>query len=183
MILSPFHFLSKPVEKRLSLMLLGLIVVIVVLLRFFDAPLKNETCPQGIVSFELAKDLGRSVVIIDSWDSFAKASAKRSMTLDFLFLVVYGLFIGLMIHKVNRVWGPSRFHTVGIALIYLVFIASFFDILENIALLLLLNGSLEQIWSSTAFYFAILKFFILALALVFIITSATAILLNKNRTL
>ena len=181
--LSPFHYLSKSTEKKLSLILFGLMVVIVVLMRLFDAPLKNEASPQGIVSFELAKDVDWSVAIIDSWDSFAKASAKRSMTLDFLFLVVYGLFIGLMIHKVNSVWRSSRFHTVGIALIYLVFIASFFDILENIALLLLLNGSLEQIWSSTAFYFAILKFFILALALVFIIISATAILLNKNRTL
>ena len=105
------------------------------------------------------------------------------MAFDFLFLIVYGLFIGLMIHKVNRVWRSSRFHSMGIVLIYLVFLASFFDIIENIALLLLLSGNLEQIWSSTAFYFAILKFIIIALALVFIIISVIALFFNKKRTL
>jgi len=183
MIVSPYQFLSKPAEKKLSLILFGLVVVMVVIMRFFDAPLKNEISPQGIVSFELAKDVDVSAAIIDSWDTIARTSANRSMAFDFLFLIVYGLFIGLMIHKLNRVWIKSGFHTFGIVLIYLVFLASLFDIIENVALLLLLSGNLEQIWSSTAYYFAMMKFIILAIALVFIIISGTVLLLNKNRTL
>ena len=183
MIISPFQFLSKPTEKKLILILLGLMVVMVVLMRFFDAPLKNETSPHGIVSFELAKDVNRSVAVIESWDKLARTSADWSMRFDFLFLIVYGLFIGLMIHKVNRVWRSSRVHSMGIALIYLVFLASFFDIIENIALVLLLRGNLIQVYSSIAYYFAMMKFIILATALMFIIISATALLLNKNRTL
>ena len=183
MIVSPFQFLSKPAEKRLGLILFGSVVVMVVIMRFFDAPLKNEISPQGIVSFELAKDVNRSVAIMESWNSTAKTSANRSMAFDFLFLIVYGLFIGLMIHKLNRVWIKSSFHAFGIVLIYLVFLASFFDIIENIALLLLLSGDLEQIWSSTAYYFAMMKFIILAIALVFIIVSTITLLANKNRAL
>jgi hypothetical protein len=182
-IVSPFQFLSRSTERKLSLMLFVLIVIMVMVMRYFDAPLKNEISPQGIVSFELAKDVDVSVAIIDSWDIIARTSANRSMAFDFLFLIVYGLFIGLMIHKVNRVWINSNFHRFGIVLIYLVFLASFFDIIENVALLFLLRGDLEQIWSSTAFYFAMLKFIILAIALAFIFISSIALLLNRSRTL
>ncbi len=126
MIVSPFQFLSKPAERKLSLILFGLVVVMVVIMCFFDAPLKNEISPQGIVSFELAKDVDKSVAIIDSWDTIAKTSAKWSMAFDFLFLIVYGLFIGLMIHKLNRIWIKSGFHTFGIALIYRVDLSRFF---------------------------------------------------------
>ncbi len=181
MIVSPFQFLSKPAERKLSLLLFGLVVVMVVIMRFLDAPLKNEISPQGIVSFELAKDVDRSVAIIDSWDTIAKTSAKWSMAFDFLFLIVYGLFIGLMIHKLNRVWSRSSFHSLGTVMIYLVFLASFFDIIENISLILLLRGSIEQIWSSVAYYFAIMKFIILAVALLFVIVSAIKLLVNKNK--
>ena len=53
-----------------------------------DAPLKNEISPQGIVSFELAKDVNRSVAIMKSWDRMARLSADWSMRFDFLFLIV-----------------------------------------------------------------------------------------------
>ena len=180
-IASPFLFLSRSAERKLSIILFVLVVIMVVVMRFFDAPLKNEVSPQGIVSFELAKDVNKSAVIIESWDAAALASARWSMTFDFLFLIVYGLFIGLLIHKLNRIWIKSSFQTIGIVLIYLVFLASFFDIIENIALLLLLRGDLEQIWSSTAYYFAMMKFIILAIALVFLIVSTITFLLKKGR--
>jgi hypothetical protein len=150
-------------------------------MRFFDAPLKNEISPEGIVSFELAKDVDKSVAIIKSWNHVAIKSANRSMAFDFLFLIVYGLFIGLMIHKLNRVWNTSGFQRFGIVLIYLVFLAGFFDIIENIALIFLLRGDLEQIWSSSAYYFAIMKFAILAIAFLFIIISFVALLIRKGR--
>lgn len=180
---SPFQFLSKSSEKKLSIILFVFIVLMVVIMRYFDAPLKNETSPQGIVSFEMAKDINRSVEIIESWDKAARASADWSMRFDFLFLVVYGLFIGLLIHKLNRAWIDTGFHSFGIALIYLVFLSSFFDIIENISLILLLRGSTEQIWSSVAYYFAISKFIILAVALVFIGVSSIKLLLKKNKTI
>jgi len=182
-LVSPFQFLSRSTERKLSWILFVFVIMMVIVMRFFDAPLKNEISPQGIVSFELAKDLNRSTEIIRSWNAVATRSANLSMAFDFLFLIVYGMFIGLMVHKLNRIWIKSGFHMVGIVLIYLVFLASFFDIIENIALLLLLNGNLIQIWSSTAYYFAMLKFIILAIALVFIVISAVALLFNKNRTL
>jgi hypothetical protein len=178
---SPFQFLSKSSEKKLSIILFVFVVLMVVIMRYFDAPLKNETSPQGIVSFEMAKDINRSVEIIESWDRAARVSADWSMVFDFLFLVVYGLFIGLLIHKLNRSWIETSFHSFGIVLIYLVFLASFFDIIENIALILLLRGSIEQIWSSVAYYFAIMKFIILAVALLFVIVSAIKLLVNKNK--
>jgi len=42
----------------------------------------------------------------------------------------------------------------GNLLIALIFIAAFFDCIENIALIKLLLGDLEQVWSSIAYYFA-----------------------------
>jgi len=182
MMVSPFQSLSKSSEKKLIIVLFVLVVVMIIIMRFFDAPLKNETSPQGIVSFELAEDVNKSAAILESWDSVARSSAHWSMTFDFLFLIVYGLFIGLLIHKLNRVWDETSFHLFGIALIYLVFFASFFDVIENVSLILLLRGNLEQVWSSTAYYFAVSKFIILVIAFLFIITSVIVLLIKKTKT-
>ena len=180
---SPFQSLSRFSEKKLSMILFVLVVAMVIIMRFFDAPLKNETSPQGIVSFELAKDVHKSAAIMESWDTVARSSANWSMTFDFLFLIIYGLFIGLLIHKLNRVWDETSFHLFGIAMIYLVFFASFFDVIENISLILLLRGNLEQVWSSIAYYFAVSKFIILGIALLFIVMSLITLLIKKTKTL
>ena len=157
-------------------------VVMILIMRFFDAPLKNEISPMGIVSFELAKNLDMAIKIMGSWDVVAITSAKLSMTFDFLFLTVYGVSIGFLIHVLNdKVWANSRFYSYSVILIYLVFIASFCDIVENIALLQLLSGKLNQVWSSIAFYFAIIKFILILIGIIHITISTVVLILKPKK--
>jgi len=145
----------------------------------FGAPLKNEVTLAGVFSFELAKDIEKSTLILNSWNTEAMISAKKSMYFDFLFLCVYSTFMGLLIFKLNRKF-KSKKHIVPEIMIGAVFIAAFFDVIENIALLQLIYGNYKQIWSSMAYYFAALKFILLAIAIVYILVGSSILLLRKK---
>ena len=180
MLPSPFSKLSLTSEKKRTIISLLLLIAIIGLMRYFDAPLKNEICQKGIVSFELAKDLAVTKNIINSWDEKAKLSAYSSLILDFLFLMVYATFIGLLIHKiVKRMKENSFVSKIGVLLIWGVFLAALFDVIENIALLNLLSGNLNQVWSSAAYYFAVLKFALIFGCIVYILIGWLLILISK----
>ena len=181
MLNSPFHKLSKSSEKRLTIILLIFLIGFIVLMRFFDAPLKNEVSPNGIVSFELAKTVSNSEAILNSWDTNAIQSAKNSMMADFLFLIVYSFFISLIVHRLNnRVWEKGFIYQIGILICWGVFLAALFDVIENIALVRLLYGDLQQLWSSIAYYFAMMKFGILLFGVSFILMSFVVLPLKKR---
>jgi len=180
MLNSPFPKLPNSSKKRLIVISLIFLIGFIVLMRFFDAPLKNDVCPNGIVSFELAKTVSNSEAIINSWDAKALLSAKNSMATDFLFLMVYSFFISLIIHILNnRVWKKGAVYQLGILICWSVFLAAFFDVIENIALLKLLYGDLQQLWSSIAYYFAMMKFGLLAIGILFALMSLVALPLKK----
>lgn len=150
-------------------------------MRSFDAPLKNDICKNGIVSFELAKDLGKTVKILDSWDANAKINAGLSMGFDFLFLLMYSSFMALLIFNINnRLWKNKSFHKLGNLLIVLIFMAAFFDIIENMALIKILLGDLDQTWSSTAYYFALMKFAIILICIIYLLVNWLLLLFKKT---
>jgi uncharacterized membrane protein len=152
MINSPFYNISKPNENKLTIALLVYLSILIPMMLFFDIPLKNEVAPNGIVSFELAKELIVSENILNSWDTHARTSAGMSMGLDFLFLIIYASFIALLMHKLNeRIWNNTRIYKLGVLLIWGVFLAALFDVIENFALIKLLLGDLQQSCSSIAF--------------------------------
>ncbi len=152
-------------------------------MRYLDAPLKNSVSTSGIVSFELAKDLSKSQAILTSWNTMSTTSAGISLGIDFLFLLVYTAFISLLIHKLNeQLWKHSKMYKVGHVFMWGVFLAGLFDCIENIALIQLLLGDLQQIWSSMAYYFAVLKFGLLALGIVYIVVNLGLLAVKKQRT-
>ena len=181
MLNSPFYKLSRSAEKRWTIISLIFLIGFIVLMRFFDAPLKNEISPNGIVSFELAKTVSNSEAIINSWDANALQSAKNSMAADFLFSMVYSFFISLIVHRLNnRVWEMGFIYQFGIFICWGIFLAAFFDVLENIALVRLLYEDVQQLWSSIAYYFALMKFGLLALGILFVLTSLVALPLKRS---
>jgi len=180
MLQSPFSKLSRSSERNLTISLLILLVATIIVMLFFDSFLKNEVAENGIVSFELAKDLETSTSILDSWKEQAKIAASLSMGLDFLFLIIYALFIGLLIHKINeRLWKNKPFNKVGIILVWAAFIMALSDVIENIALIKLLLGDMQQHWSSIAYYFAILKFTILIIGMLYILLNFIYLFIKK----
>ena len=104
-----------------------------------------------------------------------------SLGFDFLFLLVYSSFIALLIFNINnRLWKNKSFHRFGSFLIALIFIAAFFDVIENIALIKLLLGSLEQVWSSVAYYSAVTKFGIILISIIYLLINWVLLLFKRN---
>ena len=177
---SPFQILKKSSEKKLIIVLGISIIILIAVMRYFDAQIQHIKNVEGIISFELAKDISTSKAILNSWDPLSKTAAGMSMGFDFLFLIVYALFISILIHKLNEyLWKHSIIYKLGLVLIYAVFLASFFDVIENIALIKLLLGDLKQLWSSIAYYFAIAKFFLLGIGILFILINSIFLLFRK----
>ena len=103
------------------------------------------------------------------------------MGLDFLFLIIYASFIALLMHKLNeRIWNNTRVYKLGVLLIWGVFLAALFDVIENFALIKLLLGDLQQSCSSIAFYFASMKFVLLILGVLFIVVSWVVKVVKKR---
>jgi len=164
----------------LAFLFSGLLIVMFAI-NSFDNTLKNDSCPNGIVSFELAKNLNTSKAIINSWNTTAKTDAGLSLGIDFLFLLLYSGFIGLTIYILNeKLWKQKKFiYQTGQLFVFLIFIAALFDTIENIALIQLLNGHLEQIWTSVAFYAAIIKFTFVGISILYLIGNLVYFLYTK----
>ena len=171
----------KAYKTRITLFLLIILIINMVVLRIFDAPLKNEISSKGIVSFELAKDIDKTIQILDSWDANAKINAGLSLGLDFLFLLVYSSFITILIYSVNnRLWKNKSVYKLGKLLIVLIFTAAIFDSIENIALIQLLLGDLKQTWSSIAYYFAFAKFTIVLICIFYLLVNGFLTIFSKK---
>lgn len=157
-------------------------IILFLLLGHFDKPLVTEIAPNGIVSFELAKDIDQSIAIISSWDLNARINAGLSLGIDFLFLAVYAIFFAtacyLIAQKyVNR---TNWIYKTGLLLAKFQFVAALFDAIENIALIKLLLGSQNGVYSSIAYYFASVKFIIIAIGIIYIIIGLFTSLFQKG---
>lgn len=181
MLTSPFKNITPRVEKKLTFSLFYFLIISAIVLKYFNQSLENEITPYGIFSFELAGTLDRSLEIINSWSPLAKTFAGLSLGYDFLFLLIYTLFISLLIHKVNeRLWVGKSFYKIGELLIWSMLITAIFDAVENISLIKLLIGSSQEYWSSIARAFAIAKFILISISILFLIYSAVVLLFKKS---
>lgn len=180
MLITPFSFSSKQAERKFTFFFLVLLFLGIAIMRFFDSFLVNEICTGGITSFELAKDVSVSEAILNSWNETAKLVAAFSTGFDYLFLFIYSTFIALLIHKLNeRLWKDKPFYKFGVLLIYAQFLAALFDAIENVGMMQLLFGNIEQFWTSIAFYFATMKFLLIFTGISYILISFSVFLIKK----
>ncbi|MGI9530542.1 hypothetical protein [Lutimonas sp.] len=172
----------KTYNKRITIVLFVAVVLNIAVMRIFDTPLHNDICTNGIVSYELARDVTASEAILNSWDSNARASAGLSLGFDFLFLLIYSSFIAILLYKANNHIGHGRWYNrVHTLFIWMIFVAAFFDVIENIALIRLLLGDLKQIWSLMAFYFATLKFVIIFMCISYLLINWLILLIARGK--
>ena len=156
--------------SHLLIFLFGGLLIVMFAIKSFDRTLKNDSCPNGIVSFELTKNLNTSEAITNSWDSTAKTDAGLGLGIDFLFLLLYSGFIGMAIYILNeKLWKQKKIiYRTGKLFVVLIFLAALLDSIENIALIRLLKGHLEQIWVSIAFYAATIKFTFVGISILYL---------------
>ena len=182
MLKSPFSSLSKSQEKKLTYGLLGSVIITIAILKYFEHFLINEICTNGIISFELSKDLEIATSYMNSWGDVGRNAAGLSLGLDFLFPFLYASFIALLIHKLNeRLWSGSSVYGVGCIIIWLQAATILFDLIENFGLIQLLLGNLKPIWVSVAYYFAFTKFLLIFIGFAYIIINF-GLFLDTKRT-
>lgn len=181
MLTSPFKNLSRKQEQKLTRILIFSTSLLLIAMLYLDSFLKNTVCQHGIVSFQLAKNISVSNEIINSWSQVSQIACGISLGLDYIFLISYTLLIALLIHKLNEVlWKRSAIYNFGIILIFSLVFAAIFDAIENIGLIQLLLGNIEQKWSSLAFYFAIPKFIIIVIGIIYILFNFVYYLFQKR---
>ena len=176
------NILSILTYKRILIFSGFLTIIIFFLLRYFGNPLITNHAPSGIISFELAKDNDQSVAIISSWDLNAKVNAGLILGIDFLFLVVYSIFFSTACYLVAQKYinKINLLYRTGLLIAKLQFVAALFDTIENIALIKLLLGSNNSIFPTIAYYFASIKFVIIAIGIIYIIIGLLTALFQKG---
>lgn len=179
----PLNFIPPAWRKNLFWPLLGLVFLLIVVFGITGAPMNTDAAPFGVVSFELASSAPRASEILASWDSIARERAAFGLGLDFLFIPVYVLTIALGCGVAasslrQRGWPLS---SLGSYLAWGVFLAGLLDIIENIALTVVLFGRVVVPWPQIAATCAICKFTLLFLGLVYAIFGAVITLVDwKN---
>ena len=187
----PLEFFPIQNRKQIFFMLLALTLILFAVFRVLDQPLRTSAAPRGIVSFELAGDVGTVNSILASWKQASLllsavagkpnpdivnipfAFAAFGLGLDYLFMPVYALTLSLGIllaTQKHTAWMRS----VGAVTGYGAFVAPLFDTVENYALFQILLGRVFSPYPEIAFYCATIKFCLLILGI------ATAVVLGLS---
>jgi len=114
--------------------------------------------PHGIISFELAKDGETAEKIITHWRCPNKVDtiAKREINVDFLFIPSYVALLGFLCFSIaNATEGPLS--VLALALGWAMPIAGLLDVVENVALLQMLNHEAADLPAGIAFWTALPK--------------------------
>ena len=165
-------FFWMPSHRKLPVMIAAIAVAAILLaaLMVVDQPLRTPAAPNGIVSFELAGSLDNSRQIIDSWSIDAKVAAGMSLGLDYLFLLIYAAAIAMgceLAAQRTSQWRPA-FGRLGMLLAWSQLIAAACDMVENLLLFILLQGSTVQHLPALARGCALVKFSLVGAGLLYI---------------
>lgn len=175
------NFIPFDQRRLIFWLLIAVVGLILFTLTTVGAPLLTEAAPAGIISYEFAGDITSAQRILDSWDAGARQRAAFIQGLDFLFIPVYvtiiGLGCGMAADTVLRKSWPLP--SLGALLAWAVLFAGLLDILENIALVLMLFDKVANPWPQIAFWCAAPKFVLIILGICYILYAALAYLLGK----
>jgi len=160
--------LAIRIENRRSLLisLLVMVVIIFIIFRFLDVPLRTQAAPSGIVSYELAGTTTQANLILQSWGSSARLYAAFGLGFDYLFMLIYAATLSLAcLMSGSRLTGwLSR---LGSWLAWGMILAAGADAVENLSLWSELNGQVTPLWSGLAAACATLKFTLLLLGVLY----------------
>jgi hypothetical protein len=128
--------------------------------------------PHGVVSFEMARDADTAKDILTKWDEGIIHAVRRQTWLDFLFVLAYVALLSFACFWIAEKTNGILSH-VGLTLGWAVPIAGLFDVVENIALLKMLDSGSADLPAKIAYWMALPKFVILLYFVIpFILLSA-----------
>ena len=170
---------------RISRKFVGVSVLAAVLatwvLQLADRSLRTAAAPNGIVSFELARDLGGVQAVLGSWDAQARVWAGFSLGFDYLYMLLYAnALAAIILWMGGHVFSSQgRFPRWSLLLAWGMWVAALFDATENLALILLLQGQRAAFLPLLAWACALVKFGLLGLGGVVILAGLVRRLLAR----
>jgi len=170
---SPFDWVNEAAQARLLAVLTLAFIVTSWWLTTVGAILFTDAAPTGIVSFELAGNLERSRAILESWNAHAHANALLVQGFDSLYLIVYPVWFSLACVLLAKKL-KGRWLQAGMLVSWLILIAAPFDAVENYALIEQLLDGPSSFYAQTAWWAAVPKFALVALATFYLLAGAVA---------
>ncbi len=180
---SPYSSTSAKFRKNLLYWSGAFTLILVVIMRLLDQSLvaPGEEVPDGIVAFEMVKNIHDARIMIDMWGEKGRVVAAFGLGLDYLFLIAYSLFFGVISFEIGRkLKGRSKLLSApGYVLSWLILLAAVYDAIENFALIRILTGCQYSLWATTAYYFATMKFTIVIITVVYIVLGLIMLWLTR----
>ena len=156
--------------RRQGLIAAGIATVVLLLAMSPADQRMQDTGGPGMVPFELAGGQDRADEILAEWGEDGQDAARESLWIDFGFLLAYGTFLTLALAAVRDLArdgvAPARRDRRGRRLFGAL--AAAFDALENICLLLTLDGA-GAAFPLLATIFAACKFILLVAAIAYLL--------------
>lgn len=165
-------------SRRRGLWISGIAAAALLLaLALLDLRIQDSGGP-GIVGFELAGSTERATQILAEWGQAGQDAARLSLWLDFAYLIAYAVFLCLAVLAIRdaaRSRGWERYARPGTAIALLPIVAAACDAIEDVGLLLVLDGHGASRAPQLATAFAIVKFVALAGALLYLLAGLAAV--------
>lgn len=174
------HGTVSPARLR-RLQLIGVTFVFVTLtvwLYQLDRVLRTEAAPNGIVSFELARTGETSRAILDSWNPQAREAAMLLQGLDYLYLVVYPIWLSLLISSPSERLGGT-WQRAGLWMSTAVLLCAPLDAIENHALIVQIMRGPSDDLAARAWLCATMKFALLFAGWVYLATAGATVLARR----
>jgi hypothetical protein len=158
-------------RKRWLIVTGGIALALALALLAVDPSRKGEGYP-GIVDWEFAWSESGAAEILGEWGEEGTDAARLSLQLDFLYLLVYGAFLALAAaatRDLARERGWRRMAAFGPMAIWCAIGGSLADALEDVFLLIALEGEGGDVAPRLGSSFATLKFLLLSIAIAYLI--------------
>lgn len=158
------------------------IATLVLFFAMSPAESRMEDRGPGMVPFELTGGQDRAGEILSEWGEDGQDAARESLWIDFGFLLAYGTFLTLALLAVRdlaraRSW--RRLAATGGFIVFFGALGAAFDALENICLLLTLDGA-GAAFPLLATIFAACKFALLTIAIAYLLAGLATRLFSRR---
>jgi hypothetical protein len=156
-------------HRKHALILLGVATVtFTVILEVIDP--SHISHGPTILDFEFAGSRARAAQIMAEWGPKGRSSAHLSLSLDYGYMLSYGLFFalaGFAVRDTARARGWQRLAAIGVVVPFFALAAASFDANENVALLFTLAGNGASFAPPFAAVCSAIKFTLIAIAILY----------------
>ena len=159
-------------RRRTALVVSGVAVLLIGGLLVAIDPHARDSGDPSIIDFEFAGTQSRVDEIRADWGESGSDAAKRSLWIDYAYIVAYGTFLVLAClatRDLAQEHGWRRMAAFGVAAVPFAAAAAAFDAIEDVGLLLAVNGHGGDLAPGLARVCASLKFLLLGLTLAYLL--------------